>query len=112
MYADKKHVMRTKQLLEQLNPSLCVKYVFQNEVIAGIGIRSQRCMEAVEEGSPIRSPVEIPMTKPFKRENARITEMINRYMPKWFFNTSLERSGKSRFATTGRAMQKDNLSGH
>jgi hypothetical protein len=24
----------------------------------------------------------------------------------------LERSGKSRFATTGRAMQKDNLSGH
>ena len=69
MYADEEDVMRLKQLLEQFKPTFRIKYVFQNEIVAGVSIRSQRRMESVEESSPIIAPVELSDTKAFKGQD-------------------------------------------
>lgn len=104
--------MRREYAPKRFHPSFGVENMLQDEVVSGIRIGRERCMEAVEEGGARVGPCEVAFAKAFKGQDICITKMVDRDMPEWLFDTRLQRAGDRRLAAAGSTVKENYLCRH
>jgi hypothetical protein len=76
MHGDEQHVVARKEIAQGLRPSVGVQNIFQDQIIASIGIGRERCLKAVEKGAPGVRPDEVAVSKALQRKDARAAKVI------------------------------------
>jgi hypothetical protein len=66
-------------------------------------------MKSVKEGGSGAAPIKFSSLEARRRQDARVTEMVNRDVPERLFDLGLQRSRDGRFAAARRSMQKDDI---
>jgi hypothetical protein len=72
MQGDEQHVVARKEIAQDLQPSVGIQNMFQDQIIASIGIGRERCLKAVEKGAPGVRPDEVAVSKALQRKDARV----------------------------------------